>query len=135
MELVVESRIRIFILQTMERHSSLFSRATDSIHDAYSSVSYTNFWSNSTKCCLPVPNFNIREPAADWGCKTDTTSTVNKIKSKNTEVSVGLADNSYGTTADCWFSKIAPIDGQMHTAIGNHDVTSTQLLRSIYESL
>jgi predicted phosphodiesterase len=74
-----------------------------------------------------VPDFNVAA-AGDWGCKTATTSTVNNIVSKNTEVTIGLGDNSYATTADCWFSKIAPIDGQMHTAIGNHDVTSAQIL-------
>jgi hypothetical protein len=74
-----------------------------------------------------VPNFNIAA-AGDWACTKDTTSTVNNIKSKSPEVSLGLADNSYATTADCWFSVIAPIDSQMHTAIGNHDVTSTQIL-------
>ena len=53
---------------------------------------------------------------------------MNNIDSKNTEVFIGLGDNSYTTTADCWFSKISPIDSQMHTAIGNHEVRSTQLL-------
>jgi hypothetical protein len=74
-----------------------------------------------------VPDFNVAA-AGDWGCTTATTSTVNNIVSKNTEATIGLGDNSYDTTADCWFSKIAPIDDQMHTAIGNHEVTSTQLL-------
>jgi hypothetical protein len=74
-----------------------------------------------------VPNFNIAA-VGDWGCKTDTTSTVNKIVGKSPELSISLADNSYGTTADCWFSKVSPIDSQLHTAIGNHDVMSTTLL-------
>ena len=70
---------------------------------------------------VAVPNFNIAA-VGDWGCKTDTTSTVNNINGKSPELSISLADNSYGTTADCWFSKIAPIDSSLHTAIGNHDV-------------
>ena len=74
-----------------------------------------------------VPDFNIAA-AGDWGCKTGSKSTINNIVSKNTEVTVGLGDNSYATTFDCWLSEMAPIDGQMHTAIGNHDVRSTQLL-------
>jgi hypothetical protein len=75
-----------------------------------------------------VPDFNIAA-VGDWGCNNNTmTKTVNNIVGKNTEITLGLGDNSYGTTADCWFSKISPIDGQMHTAIGNHDDESTQLL-------
>jgi hypothetical protein len=74
-----------------------------------------------------LPDFNIAA-VGDWGCKTSTTSTVNNIVSKNTEITIGLGDNSYTTTADCWFEKIAPIDDQMYTAIGNHEVISTTLL-------
>ncbi len=74
-----------------------------------------------------IPNFNIAV-VGDWGCTADTTSTVNKIKGKSPELSISLADNSYATTADCWFSKVSPIDSQLHTAIGNHDVMSTTLL-------
>ena len=70
----------------------------------------------------------------DWGCKTATKSTISNILSKSTEVTIGLGDNSYATTADCWLSEMAPIDSQMHTAIGNHDDTSTQLLAQ-YRSL
>jgi Concanavalin A-like lectin/glucanases superfamily/Calcineurin-like phosphoesterase len=74
-----------------------------------------------------VPDFNIGA-VGDWGCTTSTKSTIDNIVSKNTEVTIGLGDNSYATTADCWLSEMAPIDSQMHTAIGNHDDTSSQLL-------
>src|SRR5215213_5120358 len=80
-----------------------------------------------TSAAVAVPDFNIAA-VGDWGCNDSMTKTVNNIVSKNTEVTLGLGDNSYGKTADCWFSKLSPIDGQMKTAIGNHDVASTQLL-------
>jgi concanavalin A-like lectin/glucanase superfamily protein/calcineurin-like phosphoesterase family protein len=75
-----------------------------------------------------VSDFNIAA-VGDWGCRRDTTLTVNNIVSKNTEVTIGLGDNSYyEPTADCWFQRIAPIESQMYTALGNHDVNNAELL-------
>jgi hypothetical protein len=75
-----------------------------------------------------VPDFNIAA-VGDWGCKTDTTATVNNILSKNTEITIGLGDNVYyEPTADCWFQIIAPIEDQMYNVIGNHDINDTALL-------
>jgi predicted transcriptional regulator len=82
---------------------------------------------NDSAATAAIPDFNIAA-AGDWGCTASTKSTINNIVSKNTEVTIGLGDNSYATTADCWLSEMAPIDNQMHTAIGNHDVRSSQLL-------
>jgi Calcineurin-like phosphoesterase len=41
---------------------------------------------------------------------------------------IGLGDNSYKDTADCWLGIIAPLDDRMKITIGNHDVESTSLL-------
>jgi hypothetical protein len=75
-----------------------------------------------------VPDFNIAA-VGDWGCKKNTTATVNNILSKNTEITIGLGDNTYyEPTVDCWFQIIAPIEDQMYIVIGNHDVNDTALL-------
>jgi hypothetical protein len=74
-----------------------------------------------------VPDFNIAA-VGDWGCTTNTTATVNNILSKNAEIIIGLGDNSYAATADCWFQQIAQIDDQMYSAIGNHETENTTLL-------
>jgi predicted phosphodiesterase len=64
------------------------------------------------------------------GCTTDTTNTVNNIVNKDPELVLGLGDNSYDDSADCWFDIIQPIDSKMKIVIGNHDDETTTLLTS-----
>jgi predicted GH43/DUF377 family glycosyl hydrolase/predicted phosphodiesterase len=66
--------------------------------------------------------------AGDWGCTSNTTKVVQQMQNKDPDVVLALGDLSYASTADCWFQKIAPLDDQMHIAIGNHDDTSSSLL-------
>src|SRR5919112_3328367 len=78
-----------------------------------------------------VPNFNVGA-VGDWGCNnTNTVNTVNNIRGKSTERTLGLGDNSYVTTEDCWFQITSPLDSQMKTAIGNHDTDSTTKLSQL----
>ena len=65
--------------------------------------------------------------AGDWGCNSNTSTTVAKIYNKVPERVLGLGDYSYASTADCWFKIIQPIDSKMKIAIGNHDDSSTKL--------
>jgi hypothetical protein len=87
----------------------------------------TNFRSNIPNATAALPDFNIAA-VGDWGCKTSTTSTVNNIVSKNTEITIGLGDYADMPPADCWFQIITPIEDQMYIAIGNHDAITTTLL-------
>jgi phosphodiesterase/alkaline phosphatase D-like protein len=76
-----------------------------------------------------LPDWNFAA-AGDWGCTTDTTNTVNNIVNKDPELVLGLGDNSYDDSADCWFDIIQPIDSKMKIVIGNHDDETTTLLTS-----
>jgi hypothetical protein len=67
-----------------------------------------------------VSNFNIAA-VGDWGCKHNTEDTVDNIVSRDPELVIGLGDNSYGDSADCWFDKVDPIIDKMITAIGSHE--------------
>jgi predicted phosphodiesterase len=66
-------------------------------------------------------DFNIAA-VGDWGCTSDTEDTVENIVSRDPEVVLGLGDNSYDDSADCWFETVDPIIDKMITAIGNEDL-------------
>jgi predicted phosphodiesterase len=66
-------------------------------------------------------DFNIAA-VGDWGCESTTEDTVDNIISKSPEVVLGLGDNSYDDSADCWFETVDPIIDKMITAIGNEDL-------------
>jgi predicted phosphodiesterase len=70
---------------------------------------------------VPPSDFNFAA-VGDWGCKDDTTDTVNNILDKTPELVLGLGDYSYEDSADCWFDVIQPISDKMKIEIGNHDV-------------
>ena len=82
---------------------------------------------SSSAYAQTLPNFNFGA-VGDWGCNSNTQSTVNNIVGKNTELVLALGDFSYESTADCWLDIVDPIDHKMKIAIGNHDDTSSSLL-------
>jgi predicted phosphodiesterase len=82
---------------------------------------------SSTAYAQTLPNFNFGA-VGDWGCNSNTQSTVNNIVSKNTELVLGLGDYSYESTANCWLNIVDPIDHKMEISIGNHDDVSSSLL-------
>jgi predicted MPP superfamily phosphohydrolase len=98
-------------------------------HSVYASISS----SNSSTAILPDFNFAA---VGDWGCKSQTTDTVNNILDKNPELVIALGDYSYTTLANCWLNIINPIDEKMKIAIGNHEHTIYALTygNSSYES-
>jgi hypothetical protein len=81
---------------------------------------------NEYKAYGTLPDFNFAA-AGDWGCR-DSADTINNIVNKNPELVIGLGDNSYEDTPNCWFEKIAPLDDKMKITIGNHDDETTLLL-------
>jgi predicted MPP superfamily phosphohydrolase len=85
-------------------------------HSVYASISS----SNSSTAILPDFNFAA---VGDWGCKSQTTDTVNNILDKNPELVIALGDYSYTTLANCWLNIINTIDEKMKIAIGNHEHT------------
>jgi hypothetical protein len=64
----------------------------------------------------------------DWGCNSNTNSTVRSMVDRGIELNLALGDYSYVDTADCWFNAISPIDTQTKITIGNHDNTPSSLL-------
>jgi hypothetical protein len=72
-------------------------------------------------------DFNIAA-VGDWGCESATEDTVDNIISKSPEVVLGLGDNSYDDSADCWFEIVDPIIDKMITAIGNHELEPPGIL-------
>ena len=67
-----------------------------------------------------LTDFNI-DAVGDWGCNSDTDSTVTNIKGKSPEVVLALGDYSYDDTATCWLNAISDIKSKTHIAIGNHE--------------
>ena len=67
-----------------------------------------------------LADFNFAA-AGDWGCTSNTDSTVSNINGKNPVRVFGLGDYSYASTGTCWFNKIAPIDSITKITIGNHE--------------
>ena len=64
--------------------------------------------------------------AGDWGCNSNTDSTVDNMDAKNPERVFALGDYSYTSTGSCWFSRISPIDSITEIAIGNHEDDSDE---------
>ena len=57
----------------------------------------------------------------DWGCNSNTKSTVTNIQDKKPERVLGLGDYSYAPTATCWLNTINPIETITRINIGNHE--------------
>jgi hypothetical protein len=64
--------------------------------------------------------------AGDWGCTSNTDSTISNMISKNPERVLGLGDYSYASTGTCWFNKIAPLQSITKITIGNHEDDSSE---------
>jgi hypothetical protein len=69
-----------------------------------------------------VPDFSIAA-VGDWGCNPNTAKTITEIVDSGTSLVIGLGDNSYELTGDCWLNLIQPISKIIHTAFGNHDAS------------
>ena len=67
-----------------------------------------------------LADFNFAA-VGDWGCSSNTGSTVNNIVGKNPEFVLGLGDYSYETSGSCFFSRIGPIDSITRITFGNHE--------------
>jgi len=65
-------------------------------------------------------DFNF-DAVGDWGCNSNTGSTVNNIKAKNAERVLALGDYSYQPTATCWLNAIKDIRSITRINIGNHE--------------
>ena len=67
-----------------------------------------------------IPDFSVAA-VGDWGCTPETAKTIANIVKSNPALVIGLADNSYEPTGDCWLNMTKPLATKMHTAFGNHD--------------
>ena len=88
---------------------------------AYAQSTTTTTTATTANGSTGPADFNIAA-VGDWGCESTTEDTVDNIISKSPEVVLGLGDNSYDDSADCWFETVDPIIDKMITAIGNEDV-------------
>lgn len=68
------------------------------------------------------PDFSIAA-VGDWGCNSNTSKTIADIVKSNPSLVIGLGDNSYEPTGECWLNMIKPLASKIHTAFGNHDAT------------
>lgn len=67
-----------------------------------------------------LSDFNF-DAVGDWGCNSNTQSTVKNIKGKNPERIFALGDYSYQPTATCWLNAIDSIKSVTRINIGNHE--------------
>ena len=80
-------------------------------------LNHVNLWANQE-----VSDFSIAA-AGDWGCNSNTSKTIADIVKSHPDLVIGLGDNSYEPTGNCWLNMIKPLTGKIHTAFGNHDAT------------
>ncbi|CAN5470443.1 hypothetical protein BH18THE1_BH18THE1_17670 [soil metagenome] len=60
--------------------------------------------------------------AGDWGCNSNTKSTLSNIRSHNSPERIfALGDYSYQSSANCWLDIISPVKSITRIAIGNHE--------------
>jgi Calcineurin-like phosphoesterase len=97
------------------------------MHHPAATVAYAQSTTTAGANGTGPADFNIAA-VGDWGCDSATEDTVNNIISKSPEVVLGLGDNSYDDSADCWFEIVDPIIGKMITAIGNEDLRAPGLV-------
>jgi len=71
------------------------------------------------------PDFNFAA-AGDWGCNSNTVATVNSIVNQGSDFTLGLGDYSYQSSANCFISRVNPIDENMAIAIGNHENSGSE---------
>jgi Calcineurin-like phosphoesterase len=69
--------------------------------------------------------FNVGA-AGDWGCNSNTQSTVSNIKNQGPERVYALGDYSYQSTATCWLNIISSIKSITRISIGNHEDDSDE---------
>jgi calcineurin-like phosphoesterase family protein len=64
--------------------------------------------------------------AGDFGCTSETNSTVSNMVKKDPEIVLALGDLSYNRSPNCWFNNISPLDssGKVKIAFGDHDMTN-----------
>lgn len=60
--------------------------------------------------------------AGDFGCNSNTKSTVENMIKSNPELVLPLGDLSYQKSANCWFDAMAPLKGKIMITLGYHDV-------------
>ena len=65
-------------------------------------------------------NFNFAA-AGDFGCSENTMSTVVNMQRHEPEIVLALGDQSYHSTADCWFDTMSPLKGKLMITLGHHD--------------
>ncbi|MGB9167980.1 MAG: LamG-like jellyroll fold domain-containing protein [Nitrososphaeraceae archaeon] len=76
-----------------------------------------------------IPDFNFAA-AGDWGCNSNTVATVNSIVNQGSDFTLGLGDYSYQSSANCFISRVNPIDENMAIAIGNHENSGSEDLNT-----
>jgi hypothetical protein len=69
---------------------------------------------------IACADFNF-DAVGDWGCNSNTKSTVTNIQDKRPERVLGLGDYSYAPTATCWLNTINPIETITRINIGDHE--------------
>jgi Concanavalin A-like lectin/glucanases superfamily/Bacterial Ig domain/Calcineurin-like phosphoesterase len=79
-----------------------------------------------------LADFNFAA-VGDFGCNVNTDATVTNIRNKNPELVLALGDYSYQATADCWLTKIQPIESITKINIGNHEDTTSEGLNQYKE--
>jgi hypothetical protein len=82
-----------------------------------------------TNAQTTIPDWNFGT-AGDWGCSSNTQTTVNGMVNRGIELNTGLGDYSYDTSTACWFDVSRPIDSKTKISIGNHDDESSTKLNS-----
>jgi len=85
--------------------------------DYYETINYTE----------PYRGFNFAA-VGDFGCNSNTESTIKNIQGKDIELVLALGDFSYTTDDKCWSNIINPLKEKTKIVIGNHDIVPPTLL-------
>jgi len=91
---------------------------------------FSNLWNRPA---YGLSDFNISS-VGDWGCNSNTKSTVTNIKGKSPELVLALGDYSYQPTATCWLNTISSIKSLTKINIGNHENDANEDLNKYLSS-
>jgi len=91
--------------------------------DYYKSINYTE----------PYTGFNFAA-VGDFGCNSNTKSTIKNIEGKDIDLLLALGDFSYTTDSACWLDTINPLKEKTKVIVGNHDTEPPNLLNQYVTS-
>jgi hypothetical protein len=75
-------------------------------------LNHVNLWANQEVSDLSIA------AVGDWGCNSNTSKTIVDIVKSHPDLVIGLGDNSYEPTGNCWLNMIKPLQQKFILPLG-----------------